>query len=102
MNLLTDNGGFRITYAHPTKGLSVSMMKESTLMNAMAVFNTLDHTTGFECLGAIVVDRLNTDGVLTDTFVMDGRYGVPKRTGPRLPNKWSSRPRRPYKRNYRR
>ena len=102
MNLLTDKGGFRITYAHPSKGLSVSMLKEQTLMNAMSVFNSLDLTTGFECLGDIIVDRLNTDGVLTDTFVMSGRYAVPKRTGPRLPNKWSGRPSRPYKRNYRR
>ena len=86
MNFITDKGAFRIVYAHPEKGLSVSMQKESTLMNAMAAFNTLDLTTGFDILGDIIIDRLNTDGCLTDTFLMEGRYAVPKRIGPREPN----------------
>ena len=83
MNLLTDKGMWRVMYAHPTKGLMTSQLKERTLMNAMAAFNTLDMTTGFKIIGDIIVDRIDTSGVLTDTFIMTGRYGVPKRIGPR-------------------
>ena len=84
MNLLTDKGGWWITYAHPEKGLSRSFLKERTLLNAMAVFNSLDMTTGFKIIGDIIVDRINIDGALTDTFLMDGRYARPLRIGPRI------------------
>ena len=83
MHLLHDQGGWRITYAHPNKGLKTSFLKERTLMNAMSVFNTLDATSGFKIIGDLVIDRINLDGVLTDTFLMPGRYAVPKRIGPR-------------------
>ena len=53
-------------------------------MNTMAVFNSLDSTTGFKIIGDIIIDRINTDGVLTDTFLMDGRYARPLRIGPRI------------------
>ena len=46
-------------------------------MNAMAVFNSLDSTTGFAIAGDIIIDRIDTFGNLTDTFTQEGRYGVP-------------------------
>ena len=52
-------------------------------MNALSVFNTLDATSGFKIIGDLIIDRINLDGVLTDTFLMPGRYAVPKRIGPR-------------------
>ncbi len=84
MNLLIDKGGWRITYAHPNKGLTNSFLKERTLLSAMAVFNSLDMTSGFKIIGDIIVDRINIDGALTDTFIMAGRYGTPQRIGPRI------------------
>ena len=101
MNLLTDKGGWWIAYAHPDKGLTRSFLKEKTLMSAMAVFNSLDSTTGFKIIGDIIVDRFNIDGALTDTFVMAGRYGTPQRIGPRIPNA-ESRYDRNERRRYRR
>ena len=79
MNLLHDQGGWRITYAHPNKGLTRSFLKERTLLSAMAVFNSLDHTSNFKLIGDIMIDRLGIDGIVTDTFIMEGRYGVPKK-----------------------
>ena len=86
MNLIDNKGGFKIIYAHEDKGLQQSFVSASTLGTAMSIFNTLDHTSGFKCIGDIIVDRLNIDGVLTDTFLMTGRYGVPTRIGPRETN----------------
>ena len=45
-------------------------------MNAVAVFNSLDSTTGFDA-GTLTIDRIDTFGNLTDTYTMEGRYGVP-------------------------
>jgi len=78
MNLLHDQGGWRITYAHPNKGLTRSFLKERTLLSAMAVFNSLDSTSSFDIIGDILIDRLGIDGIVTNTFIMAGRYGVPK------------------------
>ena len=96
MNLIDNKGGFRITFAHESEGLKTSFVSASTLGNAMAVFNNLDHPTGFKVIGDLIADRINLDGVLTDTFIMAGRYGVPKRIGPRETNPGSTtrRPRR--------
>ena len=74
-----DMGGWRIVYAHPTTGLKRSFFKERTLMNAMAVFNSLDSTTGFAIAGDIIIDRIDTFGNLTDTWLMAGRYAVPQK-----------------------
>ena len=47
-------------------------------MSAMAVFNSLDSTSSFDIIGDILIDRLGIDGIVTNTFIMAGRYGVPK------------------------
>ena len=70
-----DMGGWRITY-HKRGEVKVGFFKERTLSNAVAVFNSLDHTTGFNA-GTLTIDRIDTFGNLTDTFTQEGRYGVP-------------------------
>ena len=68
-------GGWRIIY-HKDGEIKSSFFCEATLMNAVAVFNTLDSTTGFDA-GMLTIDRIDTFGNLTDTYTMEGRYGVP-------------------------
>ena len=70
-----DMGGWRITY-HKRGEVKVGFFKERTLSNAVAVFNSLDHTTGFNA-GTLTIDRIDTFGNLTDTWLQEGRYGVP-------------------------
>jgi len=69
-------GGWRIAYQHPEQGIKTAFFCEATLMNAVAVFNSLDSTTGFDA-GPLCIDRIDTFGNLTDTYTMNGRYGVP-------------------------
>ena len=68
-------GGWRITY-HMDGEIKTALFCEATLMNAVAVFNTLDSTTGFDA-GTLTIDRIDTFGNLTDKYTMEGRYGVP-------------------------
>ena len=68
-------GGWRITY-HMDSEVKTAFFCEATLMNAVAVFNSLDSTTGFDA-GMLTIDRIDTFGNLTDTYTMEGRYGVP-------------------------
>ena len=68
-------GGWRITY-HMDSEVKTAFFCEATLMNAVAVFNSLDGTTGFDA-GTLTIDRIDTFGNLTDTYTMEGRYGVP-------------------------
>ena len=70
-----DMGGWRITYTKRGE-VDVAFMKERTLSNAVAVFNTLDRTTGFNA-GTLTIDRIDTFGNLTDTWTQEGRYGTP-------------------------
>ena len=70
-----DMGGWRITY-NKRGEVKVGFCKERTLSNAVAVFNSLDHTTGFNA-GTLPIDRIDTFGNLTDTWLQEGRYGVP-------------------------
>ena len=70
-----DMGGWRITY-HKDADIKVGFFKERTLMDAVRVFNSLDRTTGFNA-GTLTIDRIDTFGNLTDTYTMEGRYGVP-------------------------
>ena len=70
-------GGWRITY-HMDSEVKTAFFCEATLMNAVAVFNSLDSTTGFDA-GMLTIDRIDTFGNLTDTYTMEGRYGVPHR-----------------------
>ena len=68
-------GGWRITY-HNHGEIKTAFFCEATLLNAVAVFNSLDWATGFDA-GALTIDRIDTFGNLTDTYTMEGRYGVP-------------------------
>ena len=70
-----DMGGWRITY-HKRGEVDVAFFKERTLSNAVAVFNSLDRTTGFNA-GTLTIDRIDTFGNLTDTWTQEGRYGTP-------------------------
>ena len=68
-------GGWRITY-HKDGEVKHGMFVERTLSDAVHVFNSLDHTTGFNS-GTLTIDRIDTFGNLTDTFTQEGRYGIP-------------------------
>ena len=68
-------GGWRITYTQDGE-IKVAHFNEATLSDAVHVFNSLDHTTGFNS-GTLTIDRLDTFGKLTDTFTQEGRYAVP-------------------------
>ena len=67
--------GWRIHYTK--KGSSdVAFLVERTLLDAVAVFNTLGRTSGFDT--DLTIERVGTYGDVTNTWVMKGRYGVPK------------------------
>ena len=68
-------GGWRITYTQDDE-IKVGHFCERTLSDAVHVFNSLDHTTGFNA-GTLTIDRIDTFGNLTDTFTQEGRYGIP-------------------------
>ena len=68
-------GGWRITY-HQDGEIKTGLFCEATLSEAVHVFNSLGHTTGFNA-GTLTIDRIDTFGNLTDTFTQEGRYGVP-------------------------
>ena len=68
-------GGWRITYTQDGE-VKVGFFCEATLSDAVHVFNSLGHTTGFDP-GPLTIDRIDTFGNLTDTFTQEGRYGVP-------------------------
>ena len=68
-------GGWRITY-HKDGEVKYGHFCERTLSDAVHVFNSLDHTTGFNA-GTLTIDRIDTFGNLTDTFTQEGRYGIP-------------------------
>ena len=46
------------------------------MLGAVAVFNTLDRTSGFDT--DLTIERVGTYGDVTNTWGMEGRYGVPK------------------------
>ena len=74
-----DLGGLRISYREPIcVGNRFSFLKESTVLQAVAVFNTLERTSGFDT--PLRVERIDTFGNHTDTWTMDGRYSVPRHT----------------------
>ena len=93
-----DMGGWRITYTKDGE-IKVGLFNEATLSNAVHVFNSLDHTTGFDA-GTLTIDRIDTFGNLTDTFTQEGRYGIPHNVRS-LNNTHRRRARRAYKRRFR-
>jgi len=70
--------GWRIHYTKDGSS-AVSFLTEATLLGAVAVFNTLDRTSGFDT--DLTIERVGTFGDVTNTWTMDGRYGVPKAVG---------------------
>ena len=77
MNLITDNGCFKIYYRDPnTTGNRLFLStRTATVMDAVAEFNLIKG--GFDT--PLRIERFDVFGNLTDTFTMDGRYGVPRR-----------------------
>ena len=77
MNLITDKGCFKIYYRDPdTTGNRLFLStRTATLMDAVAEFNLIKG--GFDT--PLRIERFDVFGNLTDTFTMDGRYGVPRR-----------------------
>ena len=88
-------GGWRITYTQDGE-IKVGFFCEATLSDAVHVFNSLDHTSGFDA-GTLTIDRIDTFGNLTDTFIQDGRYAVPHNVAS-LRNTHRRRRNRAYKR----
>ena len=77
MNLITDNGCFKIFYREPELGGNRIFLstRTATVMDAVAEFNLIKG--GFDT--PLRIERFDTFGNLTDTFTMDGRYGVPRK-----------------------
>ena len=67
--------GWRIHYTKDGSS-DVAFLVERTLLDAVAVFNTLGRTSGFDT--DLTIERVGTYGEVTNTWVMAGRYGVPK------------------------
>ncbi len=80
-----DMGGFNITYREPILGGSRrSFHKTATLMDAVAEFNTLTHTSmseGKPFATPLSVERMDIFGNMTHRWNMDGRYSVPRLVG---------------------
>ena len=80
-----DMGGFNITYREPILGgTRRSFHKTATLMDAVAEFNTLTHTSmseGKPFATPLSVERMDIFGNMTHRWNMDGRYSVPRLVG---------------------
>jgi hypothetical protein len=74
-----DMGCFKIFYREPILGGNRSgIFKTSTMLQAVAEFNLLERTSGFDT--PLRIERIDTFGNHTDTWLMDGRYDVPRHT----------------------
>ena len=72
-----DMGGFYIYYREPILGGNrQSFHKTSTMLQAVAEFNTLERTSGFDT--PLRIERHDIFGNMTDVWTMDGRYSVPR------------------------
>ena len=72
-----DMGCFKIYYREPhCGGNRVSIHKTSTMLNAVAEFNTLETTSGFAT--PLRIERYDTFGNHSHTWTMDARYAVPR------------------------
>ena len=80
MNLLVDQGGWRIEYREPTLGGNrAAFHKVRTLSQAVAEFNTLERTSGFDT--PLRITRISIDGEWTHVYTQQGRYDVPQLVG---------------------
>ena len=77
-----DMGGFHIFYREPINGGSRrSFHKTDTMLNAVAEFNTLTHTSmseGKPFSTPLRIERHDIFGNKTHVWTMDGRYAVPR------------------------
>ena len=72
-----DMGCFKIYYREPICGGNrLAIHKTSTMLQAVAEFNCLESTSGFDT--PLRIERFDTFGNHTDTWTMDGRYDVPR------------------------
>ena len=96
MNLLTDQGGWHIDYREPILGgHRASFHKVATLSQAVAEFNVLERTSGFDT--PLRITRVDTLGDKTHVYTQDGRYSVPRLVGGTMADT-----NRYYKRRYKR
>ena len=77
-----DMGGFMIYYREAILGGNrQSFHKTSTMLNAVAEFNTLEHTSmseGKPFETPLRIERHDIFGNHTPTWTMNGRYSVPR------------------------
>ena len=77
---MIDRGGWHIDYREPILGgHRASFHKTDTLSNAVAEFNTLERTSGFDT--PLRITRVDTLGERTHIYTQDGRYSVPRLVG---------------------
>ena len=80
-----DMGGFHIFYREPICGGNRrSFHKTATMLNAVAEFNTLEHTSmseGKPFSTPLTIERHDVFGNMTHRWNMDGRYSVPRLVG---------------------
>ena len=77
-----DMGGFEIQYREPICGGNRrSFHKTDTMLNAVAEFNTLEHTSmseGKPFTTPLRITRMDIFGNKTHVWTLDGRYDVPR------------------------
>ena len=96
--LLIDRGGWHIDYREPILGgHRASFHKTDTLSNAVAEFNTLERTSGFDT--PLRITRVDTLGDKTHIYTQDERYSVPRLVGGTMMDTDSPRRTRRYRRN---
>ena len=81
-----DMGGFNIQYREPILGGNrASFHKTSTMLNAVAEFNTLERTSlspeGLPFDTPLRIERNDIFGNRTHVWTMDSRYDVPRLIG---------------------
>ena len=97
-----DMGGFSIQYREPELGGNrQSFHKTRTMLQAVAEFNTLERTSGFDT--PLRIERNDIFGNRTHVWTMDGRYDIPRLIGTFGAEEESRRERRKaYRREYKR
>jgi len=75
-----DMGGFEIQYREPICGGNRrAFHKTDTMLNAVAEFNVIERTSGFDT--PLRITRMDIFGNKTHVWTMDGRYSVPRLIG---------------------
>ena len=71
-----DMGGFEILYREPIMGGNRrAFHKTDTMLNAVAEFNVIERTSGFDT--PLRITRMDIFGNKPHVWTMDGRYSVP-------------------------